>query len=307
MFSLSPHFAVPLCYKPHSPLMSFGNRVSAERGLLFSSPSLACSSRHYLSSFARTFPALAPLPSKEDHKEELSPATQARNFVLQLGHDGPVADGVLAALVESGVTGTALLSTIQSLAGRWEVGEDAGLEDLVAAVKLDLARREGRQRITLYCVPASAWQSSSSEESVDDDGPDVYDMPPESEEEHSRMMSQAFAVEGLTGLTLRDVAKFGDGPGAAQLGETLECACAGIMACSTCHVVVDPLWYDRPDNVVGKPSDAEQDMLDLAYSPRRTSRLACQIELVEAMDGMVFRLPRDANNLMDYVPFQDKK
>ena len=37
---------------------------------------------------------------------------------------------------------------------------------------------------------------------------------------------------------MTDVAKFGDGDGAQVLGEMIECACSGIMACSTCHVVV---------------------------------------------------------------------
>mmetsp|Transcript_15402 Transcript_15402/g.28696 ORF Transcript_15402/g.28696 Transcript_15402/m.28696 type:complete len:115 (-) Transcript_15402:177-521(-) len=114
------------------------------------------------------------------------------------------------------------------------------------------------------------------------------------------MMQRAFSIQAMTGLTLADVAKFGEGDGADNLGEMLECACAGIMACSTCHVVIDPKWY----HLVGEPSEAEQDMLDLAYAPRRTSRLGCQVILEETMDGMVVRLPRGANNLMDFVPFE---
>jgi ferredoxin len=97
------------------------------------------------------------------------------------------------------------------------------------------------------------------------------------------MMTRAFTVQAMTGLTLTDVAKFGDGAGASELGDALECACAGIMACSTCHVVIDPDWFDK----VGEPCEDEQDMLDLAYAPRCTSRLGCQIKLDESMDGMV--------------------
>ena len=73
------------------------------------------------------------------------------------------------------------------------------------------------------------------------------------------------------------------------------------MACSTCHVVIDEKWFDK----VGAPCEAEQDMLDLAYSPRETSRLGCQIVLDKTLDGLVVKIPKGANNLMDFVPFQD--
>jgi ferredoxin len=180
------------------------------------------------------------------------------------------------------------------MAGRWEVGEDAGLEALVEAVKLNLARTEGRSPIKIWVVPPNAWRSS------EEDAEDFADVQ-ESKEEREEMMTRAFPVEAMTGLSLTDIAKFGDGEGASNLGEYLECACAGIMACSTCHVVVDPEWFDK----VGAPCEDEQDMLDLAYGPRRSSRLGCQIILEENMEGMVIRIPKGANNLMDFVPFED--
>ena len=85
------------------------------------------------------------------------------------------------------------------------------------------------------------------------------------------------------------------------VGMPLEGTCEGQMACSTCHVVVDEEWFDK----VGEPSEAEQDMLDLAYSPRTTSRLGCQIVLKKELDGLVIKLPKGSNNLMDHVPFED--
>jgi 2Fe-2S ferredoxin len=91
----------------------------------------------------------------------------------------------------------------------------------------------------------------------------------------------------------------GDSAEAQQLGEYLECACSGVMACSTCHVVVAPEWFSR----VGAPDEAEQDMLDLAYEPQATSRLGCQLVLTPNLDGLVVHLPRSANNLMDPIPF----
>lgn len=238
---------------------------------------------HQRRSFART-----------SESEPDSPALKAKNFVVQVGHSPKAAQGVIDALQQSGITGTALLTTVRTMAGRWEVGEDAGLEKLVESVTLQMARSEGRNPITLYCVPGSAWKST------EEDQEDFSEIE-ETEEEREAMMSRAFTVEAMTGLTLTDVAKFGDGDGASELGDMIECACAGIMACSTCHVVVDPQWFDR----VGEPCESEQDMLDLAYAPRRTSRLGCQITLDESMDGMVIRLPRGANNLMDDIPFED--
>ena len=236
--------------------------------------------------------------ARSSEMEPDSPELKAKNFVMQCGHHDPkVAQGVVDALKESGLSGTALLSTVRTMAGRWEVGEDAGLEALVEAVTLTLARKEGRTPITIHCIPANAWKSSESDQEDFSDIPAVNSTP---KEERELTMSRAFTVEAMTGLTLTDVAKFGDGAGASVLGDSLECACAGIMACSTCHVVVDPDWFDK----VGEPCEDEQDMLDLAYAPRRTSRLGCQVVLEENMDGMVILLPRGANNLMDHVPFE---
>lgn len=233
--------------------------------------------------------------ARTSESEPDSPALKAKNFVMQCGYTSnpKVAQGVVDALAESGLNGTALLSTVRTMAGRWEVGEDAGLEALVEAVTLDLARREGRTPIKIYCIPGNAWKSSEEDQ---EDFSDVVETP----EEREAMMARAFTVEAMTGLTLTDVAKFGDGEGASVLGDCLECACAGIMACSTCHIVVDPEWFDK----VGEPCEDEQDMLDLAYAPRRSSRLGCQVTLEDNMDGMVVRLPRGANNLMDHVPFE---
>ena len=89
--------------------------------------------------------------------------------------------------------------------------------------------------------------------------------------------------------------------GAALLSEHLECACSGVMACSTCHVHVDAEWFAA----VGPPSEAEEDMLDLAFDRRDISRLGCQLQLKPELEGLVVRLPSDANNLFDHIPFAD--
>ena len=92
-------------------------------------------------------------------------------------------------------------------------------------------------------------------------------------------------AEGAEGISLLEVAK--------AAGMPLEGTCEGQMACSTCHVIVDPAWFDR----LPPASDDEEDMLDLASSVARTSRLSCQIVLADGMDGLAVRIPPDSNDM----------
>ena len=73
----------------------------------------------------------------------------------------------------------------------------------------------------------------------------------------------------------------------------LEGACEGSLACSTCHVIVDPEWYD----VLEGASEDEEDMLDLAAGATRYSRLSCQIWLDEAWGSLTVRIPADARDM----------
>ena len=72
----------------------------------------------------------------------------------------------------------------------------------------------------------------------------------------------------------------------------IEGACEGSLACSTCHVVVDPAWFPK----LVKPTEDEEDMLDLAFGLEKTSRLGCQIVMTAALDGLVVRLPSSTRN-----------
>jgi 2Fe-2S ferredoxin len=74
----------------------------------------------------------------------------------------------------------------------------------------------------------------------------------------------------------------------------IEGACEGCMACSTCHVIVDAAHFD----LLEPPSMDEEDMLDLAWGLRPTSRLGCQIVITEKLDGIELTLPRETNNQM---------
>ena len=74
----------------------------------------------------------------------------------------------------------------------------------------------------------------------------------------------------------------------------IEGACEGSLACSTCHVVVDPEWYE----LLKEASEDEEDMLDLAFGLTATSRLGCQIIITEELDGLIVRLPASTRNLL---------
>ncbi len=74
----------------------------------------------------------------------------------------------------------------------------------------------------------------------------------------------------------------------------LEGACEGSLACSTCHVIIDPEWYDA----LIEATEDEEDMLDLAFGLARTSRLGCQIIMTEELDGLTVSLPAGTRNMM---------
>ena len=74
----------------------------------------------------------------------------------------------------------------------------------------------------------------------------------------------------------------------------IEGACEGCMACSTCHVIIDEQHFAAlPD-----PSDEEEDLLDLAWGVRPTSRLGCQVTVSAETDGIRVTLPATTNNQM---------
>ena len=93
------------------------------------------------------------------------------------------------------------------------------------------------------------------------------------------------AAEGAPGVSLLAVAQ--------AAGMPLEGTCEGQMACSTCHVVVAREWFVR----LAPASADEEDMLDLAAGVTGTSRLACQIELGEALDGLEVAIPSEARDM----------
>lgn len=91
-------------------------------------------------------------------------------------------------------------------------------------------------------------------------------------------------VEAKPGQRLLDVAW--------AAGQPLEGACEGVMACSTCHVIVDKADFEK----LPRASDEEEDLLDLAAHATRTSRLSCQIILTEDMETLDVHIPAGSKN-----------
>ena len=81
-------------------------------------------------------------------------------------------------------------------------------------------------------------------------------------------------VDAPVGLSILEVAR--------RHNIDLEGACEGSLACSTCHVIVDPEWYA----VLPDAGEDEEDMLDLAFGLTKTSRLGCQIRIRAAGAGL---------------------
>ena len=88
-------------------------------------------------------------------------------------------------------------------------------------------------------------------------------------------------IDAEDGLTLMEVARDND------LG--IEGTCGGSISCCTCHVVIDKDWFNK----VGPANPDEEDMLDLADGLKPTSRLGCQIEVTDKLDGLRVSLPEE--------------
>ena len=91
-------------------------------------------------------------------------------------------------------------------------------------------------------------------------------------------------VEAPLGLSVLEIAH--------RNSVDIEGACEGSLACSTCHVIVDGTWFAK----LAKPTEDEEDMLDLAFDLQETSRLGCQLIMTDALDGLVVKLPAGSRN-----------
>ena len=89
-----------------------------------------------------------------------------------------------------------------------------------------------------------------------------------------------YTIDVQNGLTVMEGAVQNDIPG-------IDADCGGGMACATCHVYVTEDWFDK----LPKKEDGEEDMLDMAFEPKKNSRLSCQLIVSDEMDGLVVNIP----------------
>ena len=87
-------------------------------------------------------------------------------------------------------------------------------------------------------------------------------------------------IEVEKGLSVMEGAIQNDIPG-------IDADCGGSMACATCHVYVEEKWLNK----IPKAEDAENDMIDMAYNPKKNSRLSCQIILSDELEGLEVTTP----------------
>ena len=87
-------------------------------------------------------------------------------------------------------------------------------------------------------------------------------------------------IEVENGLSVMEGAIQNDIPG-------IDADCGGSMACATCHVYVEEKWLDK----LPKAEDGEVDMIDMAFEPKKNSRLSCQIIVTDELDGLVVTTP----------------
>lgn len=88
------------------------------------------------------------------------------------------------------------------------------------------------------------------------------------------------SVEADVGMSLMEAARDNDIPG-------IVAQCGGMCACATCHVYVDAQFLALLDG----PDDNEEPLLDFIDEREANSRLACQIRLTPALDGICVRTP----------------
>ena len=95
--------------------------------------------------------------------------------------------------------------------------------------------------------------------------------------EHS---GKSHTIEVANGLSVMEGAVQNNIPG-------IDADCGGSMACATCHVYVKEEWFNK----LPKKEDGEEDMLDMAFEPKKNSRLSCQLMVSDQIDGLVVNLP----------------
>ena len=93
---------------------------------------------------------------------------------------------------------------------------------------------------------------------------------------------KTYIIDVQNGLTVMEGAIQNDIPG-------IDADCGGGMSCATCHVYVNEEWLDK----LPAKEDGEEDMLDMAFEPKKNSRLSCQLIVSDTLDGLVVKIPSE--------------
>ena len=91
---------------------------------------------------------------------------------------------------------------------------------------------------------------------------------------------KSHTIEIANGLSVMEGAVQNNIPG-------IDADCGGGMSCATCHVYVNEEWLDK----LPEKEDGEEDMLDMAFEPKKNSRLSCQLIVSDKLDGLVVNIP----------------
>ena len=92
--------------------------------------------------------------------------------------------------------------------------------------------------------------------------------------------NKTHSIDVQNGLTVMEGAVQNDIPG-------IDADCGGGMACATCHVYVKEDWFNK----LPPKNEGEDDMLDQAYEPKSSSRLSCQMQVSDNLEGLEVHLP----------------
>jgi ferredoxin len=188
-------------------------------------------------------------------------SAEALTWLAQSGVKPNVASEVISVFQKAG-GGTVSSATLKQLG-------DKGLQALIQSVERDLAAQERRRE-------QQGGEENAKKISIFINNP--------------RVSSTMKSIDVYPDEPLYDSASSAP---VASLAEDLEFACGGNAACSTCHIVLDPAFFP----LLPPAEEDEQDMLDLAWGPTDTSRLACQVKVPRACHGMVVTIPSESNNL----------
>ena len=104
-----------------------------------------------------------------------SPKQKTQSFLLSLGYSEELSEGIIDALLQNGISVASLLGMVKSLAGRYEVDEDAGLEPLAASVQIELDKKAGKAKVKVWCLPSTGWDPAPDDINNDDDDADAGD------------------------------------------------------------------------------------------------------------------------------------